>query len=160
MNEIESREFELKAELEEKRKEIKTFDDLVKFLEYVKDNCNCGYGEAPRAAAQAALAAAWYICGEFGLTGFQAGFVMWDFIKGWLYDYNKCGLMLVDYDNMLYPQYADKFEKTITSDVFKALQKTAEENLKNKEYCHPYVVKHWQSIVDGKVPFGYRVVDR
>lgn len=156
---LESREFELKAELEAKRKEIKTFEDLTNFLEDVKKNCNCGYGEAPRAIAQAALGTAWYLGSEFGITGFQAGFVMWDFVRDWLYPTNECGLKIVDYDYMLYPQYQYKFEKVISKDIWEGLQKQAKENLEAKDqgYVHPDVKAHWQSIVDGKVPFGYKV---
>ena len=82
-------EFEVKELLENERKNIKSFDDLVSFLQKVKDNYNTGYGTAPRAIAQAALATAWYLSSEFGITGFQAGFVMWDFITGWKYTNNK-----------------------------------------------------------------------
>lgn len=152
-------EFEMKEELERKRSEIKTFEDLVSFLEYVKDNCNYDYGVAPRSMAQAALAVAWYLSSEFGITGFQAGFVMWDFIKDWMYQYNECGLRLVDYDNMLYPQYKYKYEKTISSSTWRALQKAAKKKLEETESAHPDVKAHWQSIVDGAVPFGYIVKD-
>lgn len=61
---------------------------------------------------------------------------------------------------MLYPQHADKFEKTITSKCFKKLQDEAANRLKEDfSFAHPDVVKHWQSIVDGVVPFGYKVSD-
>lgn len=152
------REFEVKEQLEEERKDIKSFDDLVAFLQRVKDNCNTGYGTAPRAIAQAALATAWYLSSEFGITGFQAGFVMWDFIGDWMYRNNKCGLKIVNYDNMLYPQYKDHFEKTISQDVFDAVQKEAWNQYNdNKSDAHPDVVKHWESIIHGHVPFGYIV---
>lgn len=150
-------EFELRDDLRERRKNIETFDDLVAFLKHVKDNCNCGYGEAPRAMAQAAVATAWYLAREFGITGFQAGFVMWDFIREWEYRYNKCGLKIVDFDDMLYPQYDYKFEKRISLDTWAAIQNAAKENLEDETYAHPTVREHWQSIVDGKVPFGYIV---
>ena len=153
-------EFELRNELIEKRKEIKTFEDLTEFLKYVKENCNCGYGEAPRAMAQACLAVSWYLAEEFGITGFQAGCVMWDFIRDWNYSSNKSGLRIVDYDNMLYPQYQYKFEKTITPTVWEALQKEAAKNLEEIEYGHPDVRAHWKSIVEGNVPFGYSVKDK
>ena len=152
-------EFELRDDLRERRKNIETFDDLVAFLNYVKDNCNCGYGEAPRAMAQAAVATAWYLAREFGITGFQAGFVMWDFIRDWEYRHNKCGLRIVDYDNMLYPQYDYKFEKRISLDTWAAIQKAAKENLEDETHAHPTVIAHWQSIVDGKIPFGYTISD-
>ena len=118
-------EFELRDKLKEDRKNIKSFDELISFLQNVKENCNYGYGEAPRAIAQAALATAWYLSSEFGITGFQASFVMWDFILDWQYRNNKCGLKMIDYDDMLYPQYEYKFEKTLSTDIFEALQKEA-----------------------------------
>lgn len=152
-------EFELRDQLVEKRKEIKTFEDLTEFLKYVKENCNCGYGEAPRAMAQASLAVAWYLAKEFGITGFQAGCVMWDFVRDWNYSSNKSGLRIVDYDNMLYPQYQYEYEKTIRPHVWEALQKEAAKNLEESEYAHPNVRAHWKSIVEGNVPFGYTVKD-
>jgi hypothetical protein len=70
----------------------------------------------------------------------------------------KCGLKLINYDDMLYPQLEHKFEKTITPDVWDALQTEAAARLKeHPDWTHPNVVSHWQSIVDGKVPFGYSV---
>lgn len=151
-------EFELRDKLKEERKNIDTFDNLIDFLRNIQDNYNCGYGEAPRAIAQASLAVAWYLADEFGITGFQASFVMWDFIKDWLFSSNECGMRLVDYDNMLYPQYEDKFQKTIGSDTFESLQKKAQQLIEtNGEYAHPAVIEHWKSIAAGKVPFGYVV---
>lgn len=152
-------EFKMRDLLKEKRKEIKDLDDLIEFLKYVKENCNYNYGVVPRSIAQAALATAWYLSNEFGITGFQAGFVMFDFIRDWNFSNNKCGLKIIDYDDMLYPQYYDKFKNTISRETFEELQKEAEENLKNTEYAHPNVVAHWQSIVEGKVPFGYKIKD-
>ena len=158
--ENDNREFEVKAQLEKERENIKTFDDLVSFLERVKSTCNTGYGTAPRAIAQAALATAWYLASDFGITGFQAGFTMWDFIRDWEFPSNECGMKIVDYDNMLYPQYDYKFEKTISKDTFESLQKAAKKKLKEAtEYTHRDVIAHWKSIVDGNVPFGYIVRD-
>lgn len=159
----EPNEFEIRDELRERRKGITEFEELVSFLEYVKDNCNCGYGAAPRSISQAAVATAWYFAHIFGITGFQAGFVMWDFIRDWYKTGNICGMKLVDYDDMLYPQYEDKFEKTISQDVWNALQKQAKQSLdeKTNNYypydVHPEVKAHWESIVEGNVPFGYVV---
>ena len=151
-------EFEVRDKLKEERKNIDTFDDLINFLRNIKDNYNCGYGEAPRAIAQASLAVAWYLADEFGITGFQASFVMWDFIKDWLFSSNECGMRLVDYDNMLYPQYEDKFQKTIGSDTFDALQNKAKRLIETDgDHAHPAVIEHWKSIAAGKVPFGYVV---
>ena len=153
-------EFEIRDKLREERNNIRSFEDLTKFLKDVETNYNCGYGEAPRAMAQACLAVGYYLSDKFGITGFQAGFVMWDFICDWRYRHNKCGLIIVDYDDMLYPQYDYRFEKTISRYTWEALQKQALENLeKDSEYAHPNVIEHWQSIVDGIVPFDYKVKD-
>lgn len=152
-------EFEAKETLQKERKNINSLDDLMNYIQNIKDNYNIGYGTAPRAIAQAALATSWYLADVFGITGFQAGCVMWDFIRDWSYPRNECGMKIVDYDDMLYPQYEDKFQKTIRKDVFEALQKEAEKNLENYESAHPNVVKHWKSIADGNVPFGYVIRD-
>ena len=84
---------------------------------------------------------------------------MWDFIKNWTKMGNECGLKLVDYDDMLYPQYEEKFEKTICKDNFELIQKKAMENLEKSKDAHPAVIAHWRKIANGEVPFGYRVVD-
>lgn len=95
-----------------------------------------------------------------GITGFQAGFVMWGFIRHWNHEHNKVGLRLVNYDDFLYPQYVDNHQKTISKDVWKNLQREAktliEEN-KDSKYVSSDVYKHWVTIVNGRVPFGYVV---
>lgn len=181
-------EFIAREELQAKRREIgEDFDKLVEFLKDVRDNYNYDYGTAPRAIAQASVATAWYLASVFGITSFQAGFVMWDFIKDWQYRDNECGLKIVDYDLMLYPQYEYKFtEKTISEWQWEALQKKAQKELDriqetvetynrsqakgmekfineegrdwvDTDFCNVRVLNHWKSIVNGIVPFGYRV---
>ena len=76
-----------------------------------------------------------------------------------MYSGNECGMKIVDYDEMLYPQYEYKYQRTMRRDIFDALQKTAKKRLEESEYAHPDVIKHWKSIVDGNVPFGYVVTD-
>ena len=157
-------EFDIREELQEKRKNIRIFDDLVGFLKDVKDNYNIGYGEAPCAMAQASVAVAWYLAKEFGITNFQAGFVMWDFIRDWMYTSNETGMRIIDFDDMLYPQYEHKFQKTITSSTWESLQETAKKKIKKDGeadygFAHPEVRKHWESIANGNIPFGYTVSD-
>ena len=152
-------EFEAKEILEKERENIRSLDDLMDYIQDIRDNYNIGCGTAPRAIAQAALATSYYLADVFGITWFQAGCVMWDFIEDWFFRGNKCGLKIVNYDDMLYPQYNRKFQKTISKDTFEALQKEAENNLKEGGYAHPNVIKHWKSIVDGNVPFGYIIED-
>lgn len=158
MNDVPERnEFDVQKELVEKRKDIHSIEELAAYLKDIEENYNCGYGVAPRAIAQGALAVAWYLADKMGITGFQAGCVMWDFVRDWSYPGNECGLKMVNYDDMLYPQYDHKFAKTIPSYTWRALQKKAKENLKEVRGAHPNVIAHWESIVRGEVPFGYSV---
>ena len=83
---------------------------------------------------------------------------MWDFIQDWLYSNNKCGMRILDYDEMLYPQYEYKFDKTISEETFAELQKEAARRIEDGAcYASPAVLQHWISITEGKVPFGYTV---
>ena len=156
-------EFQLRDFLKEKRERIKNFDDLVNYLRFIEEECNIGYGHAPRAVAQAALAVAKYLTYRFGLSGFQAGFVMWDFILGYEKTDNEAGLRLIDYDDMLYPQYQYKFEKTISAKTYSKLKDIAAKNIREADEVNgvvsPDVYEHWKKIANGEVPFGYSIRD-
>jgi hypothetical protein len=138
--------------------------DLQAFLEHLNDAYDHDYGTIVHACAAAALAGASAMNKQEqgGITGFQAGAVMWEFIRAWGFHDNRCGMRLVDYDNMLYPQYAPSFEKTIDAGTWEQMQKRAQELIDaagdaEVGKVHPNVQAHWQSVVDGAVPFGYRV---
>ena len=151
-------EFQVRDKLKEDRKNIKTSEQLMAFIKDVEENYNYDYGVAPRAIAQACLAVGWYLSGKMGITGFQAGCTMWDFIRDWVIGGDSStGLKLVNYDEMLYPQYDYKFEKTICRETWESLQKEAAKLLEKGPYAP--VAAHWKSIVDGIVPFGYTIKD-
>lgn len=139
-----------------KAHEVKSIDDIVSLAKELFEETQHDYGTVCHAVAALALAGAWYGCQKEGITGFQAGFVMWDFIREWEFSSNKTGLRLTDFDDMLYPQNESKFEKTISKSTWKALQEEAAKMLK-ENFAVPAVKTHWQSIVDGKVPFGYKI---
>lgn len=68
------------------------------------------------------------------------------------------------YEEMLYPQYEHEYtkdgvkDKTITPELWDWLQVQASDKLKNKtKYAVPSVVSHWESIMNGTVPFGWKV---
>lgn len=203
-----------------------TLEHLPKFLKSLTENYEHDYGTICHAIAAGAIATAWSMdkTPTGGITGFQAGAVMWKFIRQWLYSNNKCGLKIVDYDDFLHPQSSYKYDKVITKNCWNGIQKeaakcvakadedyqqyekdleqynkdiadfvarhpdyyenkkhydpiacgTTEEHKAEKEKqnsgfefapqppyatVHPDVYKHWQSIVSGVVPFGYRVED-
>jgi hypothetical protein len=144
-----------------KNAKTQTFETLSEFIRHVMNDYIHDYGTIVHAIGACCVATAW-ACNEMpqgGITGFQAGCVMWDFIRHWMYESNKCGMRLLDYDDMLYPQYADKFDKVISADTFKALQEEAQDRLGKMDNVHPSVVGHWTSIVGGQPPFGYKVKD-
>lgn len=138
-------------------REAKTAPDVYEFMQHLIYDYKHDYGTACHAIAAMAIAAASYGAHMEGITGFQANFVMWGFIREWWYKDNKSGLKIINYDQMLYPQYEDFFEKTIGRDIFEKLQEQAKEKLENEDldHVHPNVIAHWKSIVDGVVPFGY-----
>ena len=132
-----------------------TLGDFIKSLMALPHD----YGTVCHAVAACALAAVNAADHEpnGGITGFQASFVMWDIVKQMNYPGNKTSLRLINYDDLLYPQYAHKFDRTIKKGVWELVQKTAKENLDAKQNAHPDVIKHWESIVAGNVPFGLTV---
>ncbi len=201
-----------------------TLETLPAFLDELMSHDH-EYGSICCALAAGAVGAANALNShkQGGITGFQAGAVMWEFIRAWNHSSNKCGMSITDYDHMLYAQYEDNFtEKTVSRSMFESLQKEASAKLKkdaeNKAkydtdmgqykkdlaafvakypdyhdrksyYDHlgsgtgtewdaynakkdagfefapkePYYasgqLEHWQSIVDGIVPFGHTVKD-
>ena len=141
-------------------KGIKSIEEFAAFAKELLEETHHDYGTICHAIGALTIAAGWMGSHMHGITGFQASFVMWDFIRQWQYDRNETGLKIVDYDKMLYPQYDNEFEKTITSKQFEKMQEVAAKRLQgDMKFVHPGVAKHWQSIVDGVVPFGYKSSD-
>lgn len=139
-----------------------TLETLPAFLNHIMEDYQHDYGTICHAITAGGIATMWALNNhkQGGITGFQAGAVMWEFIRNWQKTSNKTGLRLVDYDNMLYPQYKEQFEKTISEGTWSALQAEAKSNMaetENIDHVHPNVYDHWSSIASGKIPFGYRV---
>ena len=138
-----------------------TPDNLAKVIEILGKKSH-SYESICHACAVAAISGATAMdkTEHGGITGFQASAVMWEFIQHWMYPSNACGLRLLDMDKLLYPQYKDSFEKTISSKTWESVQNEAKRLLDEKdEYMHPAVQKHLRKIVKGKVPFGFKVKD-
>ena len=152
-----------KKEITELSTEIKSIDDLPEVCHKILDGYFHTYSTIVDAIGACCIAAAWAAdrSEQGGITGFQAGSVMWYFIRNFMYQDNKVGLRIMNYDDMLYPQYEYKYEKVMPQHIFESLQKAAKENLESldsKDHpVHPEVVAHWQSIVNGKLPFGYKI---
>jgi hypothetical protein len=154
------------------RNEEMSMEKLTELIRHLTEDYEHDYGTIVHACTAASIAALRVVnaSDQGGITGFQAGAIMWEFIRHWNRENNKCGLKLMDYDNMLYPQYDYHFEKTISKETWEALQKEAKINLDkrlasvekdtngNPEYNT--VMVHWKSIIDGNIPFGYVIEDK
>lgn len=146
--------------------EIKSEDDLkqfateiIKHLENTHDGSDL-YEESVYGAGALGYASVQMLSFVFGMTGFQMGCVMWELIKQLHLGRNKVGMMLLSYDDMLFPQYEYKF-KTLPKWAWESLQKEAkrllEENKNSSFPAHKDVVEHWKNIADGIIPFGYEI---
>lgn len=151
---------EFRKQAYEIAKSVNTTEELAEFINFIS-NEPLDYGTAVYAQCAAMLAAQHVMdMGEQGgITGFQAGFIAWEMVRQFMH-VGECGLSLRDWENMLYPQYEDRFEKTISRKMFEGLQKKAQERLNGideQNPMHPEVKAHMESIVKGVVPFGYTI---
>lgn len=137
--------------------EVESIDALIEELGNKYDH---DYGTICHALAAVAVQAAKKMNKQpqGGITGFQAGAVMWEFVRHWMH--LEGPMKLVDYNNMLYPQYFSSFDTVIDEEVWKYIQDKAKENLEkhlDSSNVSADVLRHWNSIVAGIVPFGYVV---
>lgn len=137
-----------------------TVGDLPEFVRHLTQDYQHDYGTICHAVAAAAVAAAWSVdhSPTGGITGFQAGCIFWAFYEHWLHE--KGPARLLKYGDMLYPQYWDEFtNRTISASTWKWLQEQAEKLLREHgdKDADGAVLRHWRSIRDGDVPFGYSV---
>lgn len=140
--------------------DVKTPEDAKKFIQGLMDKYNHGYGTIVHACTVAAIAGfkAMDNSEQGGITGFQAGCIGWRLIEEFMSI--KYPAKILDYNNMLYPQYEHNFEKTIDQKTFDFLQEKAKSELKKgKEHVSPDVRQHWKDIVAGTIPFGYKIVN-
>lgn len=94
---------------EEARKQ--TVETLPEFVRHLIEDYQHDYGTICHAIGAAGIAGMCAVENSpvGGITGFQSRFCMWDVIRQWNFRSNKCGLKLVDYDKLLYPQNQDDF---------------------------------------------------
>ena len=136
-----------------------TAEKLPEFVRKLTQDYGHDYGTICHAIAAAAIAAAWAVekSPQGGITGFQAGCIMWSFARHWMSWPEDSHKRLLDYEHLIYPQYQEDF-RVISADTWAWAQKKAEERLEESaDSAHPEVVEHWRSIVAGKVPFGMEV---
>ncbi len=109
------------------------------------------------ALAAGAVATCWALdrSPQGGITGFQGGAVMWEFMEAW--NGVKAPAWLRKGEDMLYPQYEHKFT-CISNDTWQWLKDEATKKLAEPhDMVASSVVAHWKSIQAGNVPFGFKV---
>lgn len=119
-----------------------TLDSLPEFIGHLLNDYQHDYGTICHALSAGAIATAWAMekSPQGGITGFQAGAVMWGFVRHWNYEANKSGLRILDYDDLLYPQSLHRFDKTISPDIWDIIRKEA--TRKVEEYHHELTVEY------------------
>ena len=121
-----------KEEIETKAKAVKTKEDLDNLLnEITTKDQDCD--SIIRGCWAAMLGTFNYINRSpvGGITGFQAGFIGWSAIMEFMGIKKDSPVRIVQYNNMLYPQYHEEFDKTISKTTWKYLQEEAQKNGKN-----------------------------
>jgi len=140
--------------------EAQTLKTLPVFLERLAAMAaeSRDYDTRIRAVAMGGAAASYAMeaTPHMGMSGASASMVMWEYMLN--YGHVTLPATIVGYRDMLYPQYARYFEKTITRKAFVLLQEIAAEELMG-DNLGPDVREHMESIVDGEAPFGYGIRD-
>ena len=137
-----------------------TPEKLGEFVNKLTEKYIHDYGTACHAAAAAALGAAHAVGKKEGISGFQAGCIMWSFLEEWMRI--KGPAILIQYEDMLYPHYEKKFDKRITKETHNWLIEEAKKRLRDADAAKDMrisssVIEHWEKIASGWVPFGFRV---
>lgn len=134
-----------------------TLETLPKFINHLMNDYDHDYGTCVKAVTAAMLGTFWAFDKQEGFTGFQVRFIPWMMMNEF-WGKSEIGRKVINFDDMVFPQYEDRFRNTISKEVFKRLQESASKFI--EERClHPDVKKHMESIVAGEVPFGYKLID-
>ena len=149
----------------EKAKQVQTIEQFKELYDYLFNGTICHTYDSA-AHATSALAVAGGSLGAFaeGITGFQASFVKFDFIRQWDNIGKNVGLKVINYDDLLYPHYVKNFPlKVIKKDMWLSLQRACKEKLEeldvdNRRTCYK-VRQYWGDICSGIIPSSLVVFD-
>lgn len=127
----------------------KTIEELNEYITSLTKREH-DYGTCVYAMSMAALATFYYVSHCLGVTGFQASCADMDFLKrsrGY-----EFGFRIIDYSNLLYPQYltSERFpsHQALLKESLPVLAKEAKRLLSKSPDAHPEVVARWKYIVD------------
>lgn len=121
-----------------------TVETLPEFVRHLTEDYSHDYGTICHAVAAAGIAAMCAVDNSptGGITGFQAGCIMWQVIREWNFQNNKTGLKILDYDKLLYPQYKASFI-SISSKIWESVKKEAQNKInQNNDDVEKWKVAH------------------
>lgn len=140
-------------------RKIDSPEALRQFAEHLVTVYRHDYGTICHAIAATALAGAYAVENSptGGITGFQSGAVMWQFIQEW--NQERDPMRLLKYRDLLYPQSVGRVTE-LSKETWVWLQEEARELLSNNPQAsvHPVVWAHWQQLAEGRIPAPF-VVD-
>jgi hypothetical protein len=125
----------------------KTDAELAVIITALSDRSH-DYGTCVYAMSFAALAAFYLMAHKLGVTGFQASCADMDFIGRTRH--MKHGFRIINYENLLYPQYCNSkhfpsyHDLLDDEDVKKQLRDQAIKKLSEETSAHPNVRAHWE----------------
>lgn len=146
----------------EKAKQVRTIEQFNELYEYLfNGDIQHTYDSAVHATSALAIAGGWLGSATEGITGFMAAHVKFDFLRQWDNIGKSVGLKVINYDDLLCPQYVEKFPlKVIKKNVWLALQRACKEKLEVDGRCACYKVRqYWGDICNGIIPSSLVVVD-
>lgn len=143
---------------------IKNEEELSRFVHELIYDYEHDYGTIVHAIV-AAMNASFTVINnsdQGGISGFQAAAVAWKLIPSFFGIHSDVPLRLLNYEDMLYPQFENKF-LGVPEHVWKWIQERAKEKLDEMQAFgvaldNPVLVSHLDKIVQGCVPFGYKVI--
>lgn len=150
------KENEFREKFYKKAEDVKSMDGLkILFDEIMSEELD--YGTVVLAGSAMMIASFNVVnrSNQGGMTGFQASFVAHEMIKQFMNILPP--YQVLDFNKMLFPQYRDDFENTISYDTWDHLQTKAKEYIANVKEPNENVLGHWQSILKGVIPFGYKI---
>lgn len=161
-----------------KAKSVKTTEEFAALQsELFNEGFQHTYDSAVHAVSALAIAGASLGAHIEGITGFQAGYVKFDFIREWDRIGKEVGLHVVDFDHYLcYPQYVEECPiKRIGIETWRRVQQVCADKLnaldttsykicngyKYKETHHAcYAVRqYWADVCNGIIPDCLLVVE-
>lgn len=127
-----------------------TEEELLEVIRNVIKYEGNSYGTAARALTIVAEAAFNYIANVFGVSNFQASFAQLGFIIRMRHI--KSGIKILNYDDLLYPQYLERFritpEQCIKENASWLKEQAKQKLEKEDNLAAERVVEHWKFLAN------------